>query len=69
MSLRIISLPVLTVAFVIIITDYSGGPATDSNRFPYSPDRSKRAGTYNIESYGVANEMANKNAESLNYNL
>ena len=65
MFLRIISLPVFTVAIVIIITDYSGGPATDLNRFPYSPDRSKRAGTYNIESYGVANEMANKNMRRL----
>lgn len=64
MFLRIISLPVFTVAFVIIKTDYSGGPATDLNRFPYSPDRSKRAGTYFVESYSVVNEMANKNMRS-----
>jgi len=60
----IISLPVFTVAFVIIKTDYSGGPATDLNRFPYSSDRSKRSDTYIIESYGVVNEMANKNIGS-----
>jgi hypothetical protein len=61
---RAISLPIFTVAFVITKTDYSGGPATDLNRFPYSPDRSKRAGTYINESYGVVNEMANKNIRS-----
>ncbi len=65
MFLKIIGLPVFTVAFMIIKTDYSGGPATELNRFPYSPDRSKRAGTYIIKSYGVANEMANKNMRRL----